>query len=154
MLSELRPVSYLMKTENNVEAKNLRFGFIAQEVEKFLPSMVKTHPTSGDKSIMYSDIIAVITMALQHELHLTESLRVRIDDHEERLVRLEGRDALVAKLEQDILTLKQQLTALSSSSSTNATDITTSIEHAEGTKAAPAQDKKSSTSTSSDVVYA
>lgn len=109
MLSELRPVSYFMKTENNVEAKNLRFGFIAQEVEKFLPSLVKTHPNTGDKSILYSDIIAVITMALQHELHLTQSLMVRVEDHEERLVKLESRDELVAKLEQEILLLKQKL---------------------------------------------
>jgi hypothetical protein len=120
MLNELRPVSYFMKTNNNIEAKNLRFGFLAQEIEKVLPSLVKTdEDKNNQKSLFYSDIIAIMTMALQHELHLVQELTVRVDDHEERLISIEERLSLenssldreerIKLLEQQLFELKQQL---------------------------------------------
>jgi hypothetical protein len=40
ILNRMRPVTYYMKDKSAVESKNLRFGFIAQELEKVLPSLV------------------------------------------------------------------------------------------------------------------
>jgi hypothetical protein len=113
LFNELRPVSYFMKQENNLEAKNLRFGFIAQEIENILPSLVRTdEEKDGEKSLLYSDIIAILTMTLQHEMTVTEKLSLAVVDHEERTSALEhsaSREERISSLEQEIIKLKIQL---------------------------------------------
>jgi len=79
-----------MKNQNNLEAKNLRFGFIAQEVEKFLPSLVRTDGR-GEKALMYNDIIAILTMTLQYELESMARVEVRVEQHEVRITDTESR---------------------------------------------------------------
>merc|ERR1711975_124621 len=91
MFSELRPVSYFMKEKDQTEAKNLRFGFIAQEIEKILPSLVATDTANDKKSIYYSDIIAIVAMTLQHEIAVTSKLEGVVADHETRLVGIKSK---------------------------------------------------------------
>ncbi|CAE6972604.1 VPS28-2 [Symbiodinium sp. CCMP2592] len=63
LLRELRPVSFQLK--RGPEAKYLKFGFIAQELEAVFPNLVRT---VGDntKAVASQDLIAVLTLAFQN----------------------------------------------------------------------------------------
>lgn len=80
LLRELRPVSFHMK--QGVEAKYLKFGFIAQEVESVFPNLVHTGQ-DGMKAIAMQDLIAVLTLALQTVQNQMEAQNARIE-HLER----------------------------------------------------------------------
>jgi hypothetical protein len=62
VIQDLRPVVY--KYKSDAEAKYSRFGFIAQEMETVLPSLVHTSVT-GFKAISLKDLVAVLTLGLQ-----------------------------------------------------------------------------------------
>ena len=51
--------------------ERMRFGFIAQEVERVLPSLVMSpdgiEDASATKAVLYQDIIAILTLAVQHQ---------------------------------------------------------------------------------------
>jgi len=69
LLRELRPVSFKLKS--GPEAKHLKFGFIAQELETVFPNLVRNvggDPDSedGTKAIVSQDLIAVLTLAVQN----------------------------------------------------------------------------------------
>jgi len=69
LLRELRPVSFKLKS--GPEAKYLKFGFIAQELETIFPNLVrnvggKDGAEEGTKAIASQDLIAVLTLALQN----------------------------------------------------------------------------------------
>lgn len=76
ILRELRPVSFSFK--QGIESKSIqgtqRYGFVAQEVQKTVPNLVQD--TGSTKSMLYQDLIAMITMAAQ--------------DHQERLEQHNG----------------------------------------------------------------
>ncbi|KAF4728123.1 hypothetical protein FOZ62_021104, partial [Perkinsus olseni] len=66
-----------------------RFGFIAQDLEHILPEVVHTHssePESSEddlsagqlKSVLYQDLIAVLTVALQEQQATIQSLTVNL----------------------------------------------------------------------------
>jgi len=85
-LAELRPVSYNYKGD---EAKGLplRFGFIADEVSKVLPQVVRTLPQGEDKQgLVYQDLLAFLVAALQG---LTKEMAVLMP----QLASIEGRIA-------------------------------------------------------------
>lgn len=68
LLRELRPVSFKLKS--GPEAKYLKFGFIAQELETIFPNLVRNvggekGAEEGTKAIASQDLIAVLTLALQ-----------------------------------------------------------------------------------------
>lgn len=71
VLRELRPVSFTFR--KGVDSKSMqgkhRYGFVAQEVEKVVPDLVRD--IGATKTMMYNDLIAMITVAAQ--------------DHQERL---------------------------------------------------------------------
>jgi hypothetical protein len=69
VLRELRPVSFRLKEGS--ESKHLRYGFIAQELEKTLPPVVRD--TGDRKGVLYQDLIAVLTLTAQAQ-------ETRIDD--------------------------------------------------------------------------
>jgi len=62
VLRELRPVSF--KFKQGPDAKHSRYGFVAQELQQVLPGVVRGQ---GDKhlSVVYQDMIALLTMAAQ-----------------------------------------------------------------------------------------
>ena len=64
----LRPVSYEMI--DDVTGRT-RFGFIAQELATVLPSLVLSTDSDdadgGTLTVMYQDIIAILTMAIQEQ---------------------------------------------------------------------------------------
>jgi hypothetical protein len=79
VVRELRPVSYRLKRGSEGKQARPRFGFIAQELEKHLPEVVLTDRESGLRSVMYQDLIAVLTLALQAQDKEVRSLRQDVD---------------------------------------------------------------------------
>jgi hypothetical protein len=63
LMRQLRPVSFRYK--NNAESKHSRYGFIAQELESLVPSVIYSDGSSGLKFIRYHDLLAVVTMGMQ-----------------------------------------------------------------------------------------
>lgn len=68
LLRQLRPVSFKFKT--SADSKNMRFGFIADEVESVFPNLVRTAGgtrtnLSNQKSVAYNDFIALLFAATQ-----------------------------------------------------------------------------------------
>jgi len=99
LLRELRPVSYQFKqgAEAKGGAKLQRFGFIADEVQATIPQVIVEKPT-GDriKGILYEDLVAILTTALQSvqsQVEGTDAVaqgtRRRLDDLEARLLLVE-----------------------------------------------------------------
>jgi len=79
VLRELRPVSYKFKAGS--EAKMHRFGFIANEIAQTIPQVIREKPNGGVMGLVYQDLIAVLTAALQ-------SVQRRLEDtsHNTRLL--------------------------------------------------------------------
>lgn len=89
----LRPVSFTWK--ENVE-EGTKLGLIAQELEQVIPEVVKTS-SEGAKGVYYSDLIPVLTRALQQQQEHAETnaashaaLHADGDRQAERLAALEA----------------------------------------------------------------
>jgi len=75
VLRELRPVSFSFKASKEGKAvgpTGPRYGFIAQEVEKVVPDVVRETGLPGDdgqqtKQLVYQDLIALLTLALKNQ---------------------------------------------------------------------------------------
>eukprot|EP00451_Oxyrrhis_marina_P023078 CAMPEP_0204355496 /NCGR_PEP_ID=MMETSP0469-20131031/34182_1 /ASSEMBLY_ACC=CAM_ASM_000384 /TAXON_ID=2969 /ORGANISM="Oxyrrhis marina" /LENGTH=467 /DNA_ID=CAMNT_0051342753 /DNA_START=926 /DNA_END=2329 /DNA_ORIENTATION=- len=82
ILRELRPVSFKFKA--GPDAKSDRFGFVADEVERVLPSLVRAVPTpDGDqpyKGVLYQDLIAVLTLSAQKQQARVDQLQEVINE--------------------------------------------------------------------------
>lgn len=76
---QLRPVAFEYKKGG--ESKYSRYGFIAQEVELILPSLVQEQP-SGHKVLQIRDLLAVLTLAIQRIDFDLEETRHTLDDIE------------------------------------------------------------------------
>lgn len=61
VLRELRPVSFEFKS--GPESKYARYGFVAQELERVLPNVVRNQEQY--KYVVYQDLIAVLVLAAQ-----------------------------------------------------------------------------------------
>jgi hypothetical protein len=75
---QLRPVTFNWKQDEypdmNLDARN-HVGFIAQEVEKIVPQVVSTASDAMQtKSIAYSDLVPVLTKAIQEQQGQIEAL--------------------------------------------------------------------------------
>jgi len=96
VLRELRPVSYQFK--KGPDAKFQRFGFIADDVQATIPTVIREDQRTPDriKGILYEDLVAVLATAMQSMQHQMEGTdteaqgtRHRLDVMEARLLRVE-----------------------------------------------------------------
>lgn len=87
LLRELRPVSFFLK--RGPEAKYLKFGFVAQELESVFPNLVRTTGPDDAKAIASQDLIAVLTLALQMLQKDLEEQRRQQHELLSRMARLE-----------------------------------------------------------------
>lgn len=87
LLRELRPVSFFLK--RGPEAKYLKFGFVAQELESVFPNLVRTTGPDDAKAIASQDLIAVLTLALQMLHKDLEDQRRQQSELLNRMARLE-----------------------------------------------------------------
>uniref|UniRef100_A0A7S0AW37 Peptidase S74 domain-containing protein n=1 Tax=Pyrodinium bahamense TaxID=73915 RepID=A0A7S0AW37_9DINO len=115
VLRQLRPVSF--KFKHGPEGKHSRYGFVAQELQQVLPSVVRGQ---GDKhlSVVYQDLIALLTLA-------TQVLQDKLNQQEESIAAMmkymktldEKIESLLAKqrqenIEQEKNTLTQHIQEL------------------------------------------
>lgn len=87
LLRELRPVSFNLK--HGPEAKYLKFGFIAQELETVFPNLVRTVGQDDTKAVASQDLIAVLTLALQNLQKEFDETRRELEEQRIRVARLE-----------------------------------------------------------------
>jgi len=104
LLRQLRPVSYNFRQGN--EAKYMRFGFIADEIEQILPEVVRDIPRqafsesaseeekTGKKGIVYTDLIAVLTTIVKDLNMNLHGLQGRMKTAEDELDRLDEEDPM------------------------------------------------------------
>merc|ERR1719487_3202172 len=103
VLRELRPVSFRLKT--GPEAKYVKFGFIAQELERLFPDMVRTDPQPGVQQVIYQDLLAVLTMFAQAQEARQKTLEAQVAA-QQRLI--EELQAAVRELSERVTLTEQQ----------------------------------------------
>jgi len=89
LLRQLRPVSYSFR--KGFESKYMRFGFIADELETVVPEVVRTAKKKDyddQKSVMYQDLIALLTAATQSQQTIIEELTRQMASMQGQLNRL------------------------------------------------------------------
>jgi hypothetical protein len=88
----LRPVSFEMIDD---DTHSQRYGFIAQELEQVLPSLVistnVSDKDSGTKAVIYQDMIAILTLMIQKQDARISELTERVDEASEELRRAKSR---------------------------------------------------------------
>merc|ERR1719253_1815209 len=104
VLRELRPVSFRLKA--GPEAKFSRFGFIAQDLEKLFPDMVRTEAESGVRQVVYRDLIALLTVLTQAQHVKTEALEQTVHTQQESIAALQG---MVHDLQTRLAKVERQL---------------------------------------------
>jgi len=89
LLRQMRPVSYHFR--KGPESKFMRFGFIADEMEKIVPSVVRTTPSAelkDKKGIVYADLIALLAAATQSQQRSIERLEKSVAELAEEVKRM------------------------------------------------------------------
>jgi hypothetical protein len=74
-VKKLRPVWYNWKKDEDSVDKEM--GFIAQEIEESIPSLVHTEK-SGYKSVEYAKMVSLLTKALQEQQEQIDALRAEV----------------------------------------------------------------------------
>jgi hypothetical protein len=90
LLRQLRPVSYSFR--KGVDAKNMRFGFIADELENVVPEVVRRpgdREVSQQKAVVYQDLIALLFAGSQSQQGVIDRNQKRIVDLADRLTKYE-----------------------------------------------------------------
>lgn len=82
VLRELRPVSYSFR--HGADAKQERYGFVAQELEGVLPGLVRGEGDE-EKSVVYQDFVALITLASQSLQESMDLEDARLDELERKV---------------------------------------------------------------------
>lgn len=103
LLRELRPVSYHFK--EGPEAKLARYGFIAQELEKVMPELVRDH--KDRKHVVYQDLVALLTLASQVQQDRLEAYEARA---RKRAAKLKDQGSLLTKLSRAVTRLTARIT--------------------------------------------
>jgi hypothetical protein len=80
----LRPVSFRYK--DNAESKHSRYGFVAQELETLLPSVVQADSVSGLRLVRYTDILAVLVVGAQHVEKLATTVDLELQTLDTRIL--------------------------------------------------------------------
>merc|ERR550514_2358750 len=65
LLRELRPVSFSFR--KGPESKHTRYGFMAQDLERVLPTVVRKIDGGRQFSVLYQDMVAVLALAAQSQ---------------------------------------------------------------------------------------
>lgn len=106
IVEKLRPVTYEWKDPKDSGMKGTEMGFIAQEVEKVMPSMVLTQDDKEKtKGLKYNEFSALIAKAVQELKHIVDGviadvkkLAARVD---EAFTKLAAHDSEIKKLKDE-----------------------------------------------------
>jgi hypothetical protein len=115
-LMKLRPVTYRMKADTS---KAIRFGFIAQEIEKVMPEVVNK-PKSDKQfySVNYAELVPVLTKAVQEQQSEIEKLKAELAGVKSENASLKSELTETAELKSRIGKIEQMLQASEKSGST------------------------------------
>jgi len=72
-VTALRGVTFTFK-----ESGKDSLGLIAQEVEKVVPSMVATHPETGNKTVSYSNLVGLLIEAIKEQQSQIDDLKSKV----------------------------------------------------------------------------
>ncbi len=79
IVGKLRPVTYVWKEPKDDGMKGEQIGFVAQEVQKVLPSVVLTEKNAEKTlGLKYTEIIPVLTKAIQEQQAEIEALKAQL----------------------------------------------------------------------------
>lgn len=107
-LFKIQPSSYYYRGEEYPQRNfdnGLHFGFIAQEVEKVYPNLVRN--VSGDYSVNYIEFVPLLLQALKEEDQQVQSLQQKVNT-------LEVEQENTATLQNKLAELEKQLAGLNS----------------------------------------
>ena len=84
IVKNLRGVYYDWKDNDDFQSgdSSKQFGFIAQEVEKYLPEAVVNNGVKDYKTVKYSEMTSVLVEAIKEQQKIIEELKVRISNLE------------------------------------------------------------------------
>jgi hypothetical protein len=111
LLRELRPVSFVLNDGDGIR----RFGFVAQELERVMPELVRKILASNDPSteqtlsVIYQDLVAVLTMIVQDQDLRLSGVHTKLVRAEERITNLEARISEQARMAEDLAIRMQEL---------------------------------------------
>jgi len=80
-------VSFRLKT--GPEAKYTKFGFIAQDLERLFPDMVRTDAESGVRQVVYQDLLALLTTLAQTQEARQKSLEEQVSAQQRLITALQ-----------------------------------------------------------------
>jgi hypothetical protein len=87
LVNKLRPVYYNWRDSEKGTQEEI--GFIAQEVEKVVPSLVKEH--QGIKHVAYSKIVSILTSSMKEQQDIINEQTKKIKDQERAIYLLSTR---------------------------------------------------------------
>ena len=115
LLNQLRPVAYSL-IEDGEPQMNRRFGFIAQELEAVIPDLVYDIKETGTKSVLYEDIIAILTAALQEHIEKVTKMEEVIKRYDEAIKKSEADlsrvNGEIRSLSETLISLERRLNAI------------------------------------------
>jgi hypothetical protein len=76
-LKQMRPVSYEWVTKEDTMMYGTKFGFTAQQIEPFLPELIKTD-SAGIKHLEYNSIFALLVKGFQDQQGKIDSLQDKV----------------------------------------------------------------------------
>ncbi|HHT61759.1 MAG TPA: T9SS type A sorting domain-containing protein [Bacteroidales bacterium] len=71
----------VMATMEKEDIELAHIGFIAQEVDKILPDVVRTSP-SGTKAVAYSEIVALLVEGIKEQQTIIEEMKIQLENLE------------------------------------------------------------------------
>jgi fibronectin-binding autotransporter adhesin len=79
LVSSLKPVTYHWKDKwsNSSASAPVEYGFIAQDVEPLFPSLVRTNPDTGIKSVDYQKMVSILVLSVQELTAQVKELQER-----------------------------------------------------------------------------
>ena len=86
-LDSITPVSYIFKSDKQ---KRTRFGFIAQDVRRVFPELVRGDENKGMLSLDYVGLVPVLWQINQNLSHQVNDLEKRLEEQSRKQAELEG----------------------------------------------------------------
>jgi len=115
LLASMRPVAYSLVSQGEPEV-NRRFGFIAQELEEIIPDLVYNIKETGTKSVLYEDMIAILTSVVQEQYAKIASLEEEMTKYHDALAestkKMAERDESIQSLMISLISLEMRLRRL------------------------------------------
>lgn len=77
-ISALKPISFRWNDDKSI-VPDIKYGFIAQEMEEIIPDVVYTNSTSGIKGISEIELVPILVKSIQEQQEQINALNERIE---------------------------------------------------------------------------